>query len=49
MVCGILGGGHPLWTLSLLALGGGVRMAISKSIRVTSVGKNKQLYVRGEK
>jgi len=29
------------WALSLLALGGGVRMPISRSIRVTSVGEIK--------
>ena len=36
-MCGILGGGHPPWALPLLALGGGVRMAISRSIHVTCV------------
>ena len=41
------GRGSSPWALSLLALGGGVRMAISRSIRATSVGKIKTLYVRG--
>ena len=36
------GRGSSPWALSLLALGGGVRMAISRSIRVTSVGKIKK-------
>jgi len=30
------------WVLPLLALGGGVRMPISRSIRVTSVGQIKK-------
>jgi len=37
VVYGILGGGRPSWALSFLALGGGVRVAISRSIRVTCV------------
>jgi len=37
VVCGILGRGHPPWALSLLELGGGVHMLISRSIRVTCV------------
>ena len=41
LVYGVLGGGHPAWALSLLALGGGVWMVISRSIHVTSVGKIK--------
>ena len=42
------GGGHPPWALSLLALGGGVRMTISRSIRVTAVGKIKKTICEGE-
>jgi len=37
LVCGILGGGHPPEVS--LALGGGVQMAISRSIRVTCVAE----------
>jgi len=37
----------PLWLCRCWRWGGGVRMAIRRSIRVTSVGRIKKLYVRG--
>ena len=36
------------WDLSLLALGGGVRMPISSSMRVTSVAEIKNTICEGE-
>ena len=48
VVCGILGGGHPPWALSLLASRGVVRMPISRSIRVTSVGEINNTICEGE-
>jgi len=46
LVCGILGGGHITWALSLLVLGGGSGWRISRPERVTSAEEIK-LYVRG--
>ena len=37
MRCGILGGGRSSWALLLLALGGGVRVAVCKSVHLACV------------
>ena len=39
MRCSILGGGRSSWALLLLAMGGGCRVAVGRSVRLTSVGE----------
>ena len=49
---GILGGGRSSWALLLLAMGAGGRVAVCRSVHLTSVGEyqtdQKKLYVSGE-
>ena len=45
LVYGILGGGNPPRALSLLALGGGVRMAISSYTRQLKIKKLKTVFM----